>query len=361
MIVVLDRGCPLRVLSGVLRAVEGAGFRPQVIDRSEEIAVAVVGEGAERLADVLAALPGVREIRAETAPHPFVSRDRHPRPTRVRVDDLVVGGEEIVIIAGPCSVESRAQILLAAREVAAAGARMLRGGAFKPRSSPYSFQGLGREGLILLAEAREATGLKVVTEVLGPEDVSLASGYADVLQIGARNMQNFRLLAAVGAQPKPVLLKRGMGATLEELLWAAEHVVSAGNPQVILCERGIRTFETSTRNTLDISAIPVLRERTHLPILVDPSHAAGRRELVAPLARAAVAAGADGLLVEVHPEPDQARSDGRQSLSPQGFAELIDGLRPVAAAVGRSLAPRPAPVHPGGPAVVGGDAPRPTR
>jgi 3-deoxy-7-phosphoheptulonate synthase len=255
----------------------------------------------------------------------------------VKVDDVTIGGDALVVIAGPCSVESREQMERIADAVQAAGARMLRGGAFKPRSSPYAFQGLGSAGLAILAEQRERTGLKIVTEVVAPEDVELVARSADVLQVGARNMQNFRLLEAVGGQPRPVLLKRGMMATIEELLLAAEYVVAAGNPRVILCERGIRTFERATRNTLDVCAVPVLKERTHLPVIVDPSHAAGRRELVPALARAAVAAGADGLIVEVHPEPERALSDGRQSLDPAGFAALMEQLRPVAGAVGRGF------------------------
>ena len=255
----------------------------------------------------------------------------------MKVEDVVIGGRELVIIAGPCSVESRDQILEVASAVRDAGARLLRGGAFKPRSSPYSFQGLGKEGLELLAEARARTGLRVVTEVVAPEDVDLVAEYADMLQIGARNMHNYRLLSAVGMQPRPVLLKRGMMSTVEEMLLAAEYVVAGGNPRVVLCERGIRTFETSSRNTLDLCAVPILKERTHLPVIVDPSHAAGRREWVPALARAAVAAGADGLIVEVHPEPQKAASDGRQSMTPAAFRDLMVDLRSIASAVGRTL------------------------
>jgi 3-deoxy-7-phosphoheptulonate synthase len=293
------------------------------------------------MAETLRAMPGVREVRPAAAPYPLVARGHHPEPTRVKVDGVLVGGDEIVVMAGPCAVESEAQILETARAVAAAGARMLRGGAYKPRTSPYSFQGLEEDGLKLLAQAREATGLPFVTEVVAPEDAEVVARYADVLQVGARSMQNFRLLSAVGRQPRPVLLKRSMMATVEELLLAAEYVVSAGNPRVILCERGIRTFEDATRNTLDIAAVPVLRERTHLPVVIDPSHAAGRRELVPHLARAAVACGADGLLVEVHPRPEEAWSDGRQSLSLPEFASLMEECRRVAQAVGRAIADPP--------------------
>ncbi len=337
MIAVIDRSCPLQLKASIVRFIEGSGFRVQVSDHGDVSLIGVVGVGAESLAPQLRELPGVKEIRPVAPPYPLVSRQHHPEPSRVKVDDVVIGGDSLVVIAGPCAVESREQIVSIARSVASAGATMLRGGAFKPRSSPYSFQGLGEPGLELLVEARTETGLRVVTEVVAPDDVALVSQYADVVQVGARNMQNFRLLSAVGEQPRPVLLKRGMMATLDELLMAAEYVVAAGNPRVILCERGIRTFETATRNTLDLCAIPVLEERTHLPVIVDPSHAAGRRELVPALARAAVAVGAAGVIVEVHPEPELAVSDGRQSMTLQGFEEMMRQLRAVAAAIGRPI------------------------
>jgi 3-deoxy-7-phosphoheptulonate synthase len=257
--------------------------------------------------------------------------------TTVRVGDFLVGGDRIAVIAGPCSVESREQMMEAAHAVKAAGATMLRGGAFKPRTLPYSFQGLGEEGLRILAEAREETGLPVVTEAMAPGEVGVVEEYADVLQIGARNMQNYPLLKRVGRAGKPILLKRGMGSTIEELLGAAEYVLHGGNPDVILCERGIRTFQKITRFTLDIAAVPLLKEVSHLPVVVDPSHGTGHRELVAPMARAAVAAGADGLLIEVHPNPDEAKSDGAQSLRPENFSSLMRELGPVARAVARSL------------------------
>jgi 3-deoxy-7-phosphoheptulonate synthase len=255
----------------------------------------------------------------------------------VQVGDSLIGGERITVIAGPCSVESREQILEVARGVKSAGATMLRGGAFKPRTLPYSFQGLGLEGLKLLAEAREETGLPIVTEVMTPEEVGTVEEYADVLQIGARNMQNYHLLRRVGEASKPVVLKRGLSSTVEEWLGAAEYILNGGNDSVILCERGIRAFERLTRFTLDLSVVPILKEVSHLPVIVDPSHGTGVRSLVAPMARAAVAAGADGLLVEVHPRPEEAKSDGPQSLTPEGFRSLMENLRPVAAAVGRTL------------------------
>jgi 3-deoxy-7-phosphoheptulonate synthase len=255
----------------------------------------------------------------------------------VQVGDSLIGGERITVIAGPCSVESREQILEVARRVRSSGATMLRGGAFKPRTLPYSFQGLGLEGLKLLAEAREETGLPIVTEVMTPEEVGVVEEYADVLQIGARNMQNYHLLRRVGEASKPVVLKRGLSSTVEEWLGAAEYILNGGNDSVILCERGIRAFERLTRFTLDLSVVPILKEVSHLPVIVDPSHGTGVRSLVAPMARAAVAAGADGLLVEVHPRPEEAKSDGPQSLTPEGFRSLMENLRPVAAAVGRTL------------------------
>jgi 3-deoxy-7-phosphoheptulonate synthase len=257
--------------------------------------------------------------------------------TTVRVRDVLIGGEKIVVIAGPCSVESREQILEVARSAKASGASMLRGGAFKPRTLPYSFQGLGVEGLNLLAEAREETGLPVVTEVMSPENVGIVEEHADVLQIGARNAQNYPLLKRVGEASKPVLLKRGLSSTIEEWLSAAEYVLNGGNESVILCERGIRSFQRLTRFTLDLTAVPLLKEVTHLPVVVDPSHGTGQRSLVSPMARAAVAAGADGLMIEVHPRPEEARSDGTQSLKLEGFRALMESLGPVALAVGRSL------------------------
>ncbi|MGD8494569.1 MAG: 3-deoxy-7-phosphoheptulonate synthase [Gemmatimonadales bacterium] len=338
MIAVIDRRRPLREKADVVRRVEARGLRVQISETETESLLAVIGDVPPDLAPALEALPAVLEVRRDSPPYTLVSRAHRPEPSRVRVREAWVGGGELTVIAGPCAVEDRDTLLAAARAVADAGASMLRGGAFKPRTSPYSFQGLGRAGLELLAEARAATGLPVVTEVVAPQDVALVADFADMLQVGSRNMQNFRLLSAVGEQPLPVLLKRGMMATIEELLLAAEYVLAAGNPRVVLCERGIRTFERATRNTLDVCAVPLLREETHLPVIVDPSHAAGRRELVPALARAAVAAGADGLIVEVHPDPERALSDGRQSLRPDAFAGLmreLDALAGLAVPVSR--------------------------
>jgi len=349
MIVTLKQGCSLREKAEVVRFIEQAGFRIQVSEQTSthdgvavpRSLVGIIGGNPAALSEPLLKLAGVAEIDPNSPPYPLVSLAQRGGPGRVKVGPVAVGEKSLVVIAGPCAVESREQLVGTARSVASAGASMLRGGAFKPRSSPYSFQGLGLEGLKLLAEAREETGLPVVTEVLAPEDVPDVSKYADLLQIGARNMQNFRLLSAVGEQPRPVLLKRGLMATIDELLMAAEYIVAAGNPRVILCERGIRTFAQATRNTLDLTAVPVLKERTWLPVIVDPSHAAGRRELVASLAQAAVAVGADGLMVEVHPQPEVAVSDGRQSLTFDGFEAMMRGLAPIADAVGKPIASRP--------------------
>ena len=338
MIVVLDSKCTLKEKAAVVRLVEQRGGRILVTVVGEETHIGLIDAEARALADTISDMPGVSELLPFAPPYPHVSREHHPESTEVRVGDVVIGGSEVVIMAGPCSVESADQLRAVASSVVSAGARILRGGAFKPRSSPYSFQGLGEQGLVLLAEMRAATGLPVVTEVVAPEDVGLVGEYADMLQIGARNMQNFRLLSAAGEQERPVLLKRGIASTIEELLLAAEYVVSAGNPRVVLCERGIRTFETMTRNTLDISAVPVLKQRTHLPVIVDPSHAAGDRDLVPDLAKAALAAGADGIIVEVHNDPEMALSDGPQSLTLDGFDDLMTQLRAIASAVGRHLA-----------------------
>jgi len=342
MIATLSETCTLAQKAAVIRFLESSGIRIFVHETAEGCRIGVFGEGNEGLAQAIGAMPGVDEVRTESPGTPLVSRGGRTGTTPVAIGRTLFDGKSFPVIAGPCSVESAEQILAAARGVALHGAAALRGGAFKPRTSPYSFQGLGAEGLKLLAEARALTGLPVVTEVVSSEDVELVSSHADVLQIGARNMQKYRLLQAAGEQSNPVLLKRGMCATLEELLGAAEYIMSAGNPRVILCERGIRSFGRHTRNTLDIGAIPVLKQRTHLPVIVDPSHAAGLREIVPALARAALAAGADGLIVEVHPQPDLALSDGRQSLDIDGFGCMMDELRSLARALGRSIPSREA-------------------
>jgi 3-deoxy-7-phosphoheptulonate synthase len=321
----------------VVRRAASLGCSPHVSVQGGTTVIGLAGDLRGLTSDAFAGLRSVTRVQPVTRPFRLASLDFRPERTRVRVGAHEVGGQRLVVIAGPCSVETSAQLLAAAEQVRNAGATMLRGGAFKPRSSPYSFQGLGEAGLQLLAEARQATGLPIVTEVLAPEHVPVVSKYADVLQIGQRNMQNFALLTAVGETRLPVLLKRGMMCTIEELLLSAEYVLARGNEQVMLCERGIRTFETYTRNTLDINAVPLLRELSHLPIIVDPSHATGKASLVRAVSRAAVAAGADGLIVEVHPDPERAWSDGFQSLAPEQFATLMAEVRPVAEAVGRSV------------------------
>ena len=337
MIVVLEKGVSLKDKASIVRFIESQGGRLLVSELDDATHIGLVDTQAQALADEIRAMPGVATIRSEAPPYPQVSRQYRESNTVVEVRDVAFGGEEVVVIAGPCSVESAQQVALVSEGVAAAGARMLRGGAFKPRTSPYSFQGMGEEGLLLLATAREQSGLPVVTEVVATEDVALVATHADMLQIGARNMQNFRLLSEVGAQPKPVLLKRGISSSIEEVLLAAEYVASAGNTRVLICERGIRTFETATRNTFDVSAVPVLKQKTHLPVIVDPSHAAGDRSLVPALAAAGIAAGADGVIVEVHNDPDNALSDGPQSLTIPGFATMMGTLRAVASAVGRNI------------------------
>ena len=337
MIIVMQAGASRADLDHVVSRVEGLGLRPHVIVGTERTVVAVVGDERNAAAGGLETLPGVASVLPILAPYKVASREVQTEPTVVRTGPLVVGGGRIGVIAGPCSVESREQIVATARAVKAAGATGLRGGAFKPRTSPYSFQGMKEKGLELLAEAREATGLAVVTEVVAPEDVPLVARYADVLQVGARNMQNYRLLEAVGRTAIPVLLKRGPAATVEELLLAAEYILDAGNRQVMLCERGIRTFESHTRFTLPLATVPWLHQRTHLPVVVDPSHGTGHANLVESMAAASVAAGADGLIVEVHPDPKAATSDAAQTIDLPAFTRMMDVCRRVAAALGREI------------------------
>jgi len=328
MIVVMRPGATQEQVADVRQRIEAEGLEAFVSAGEERTVIGVVGVDLDRVAH-LGTMEGVERVLRVTNPYKLASVEHHPERTRVRVRDVDIGlgGGEVVVMAGPCSVESDEQLKGTARLVAREGARILRGGAFKPRTSPYTFQGLGLPALQILAEAREETGMPVISEVTDPGQVELFDRYVDLLQVGSRNMHNFVLLRAVGQSSKPVLLKRGFGSTIEEWLLAAEYVLSSGNPNLILCERGIRTFETATRNTLDLSAVPVLRERTHLPIVVDPSHGTGQRSLVGPMALAAAAVGADGLLIEVHPDPPSAKSDGDQSLSFEEFGELMDELR----------------------------------
>jgi 3-deoxy-7-phosphoheptulonate synthase len=337
MLVVMQQGATEEQVGTVIGRMVEMGFD---VHRSTGVLHTVLGGvgGKEEFdLEVFEVMPGVKEAHRIVSPYKLASRSFRPHGTVVRVGSVEIGGAQVVVMAGPCSVESREQIERSADIVATAGASVIRGGAFKPRSSPYSFQGLGEDGLRLLREAADRRGLLVVSEVMDSAQIGLVSQYSDILQVGARNMQNFNLLRDLGKQRKPVLLKRGIAATVEELLLSAEYILSGGNYDVILCERGIRTFETYTRNTMDISSIPVVHKLSHLPIVADPSHGTGRRDKVAPMSRAALAAGADGLLVEVHPDPDRALSDGAQSLPPDAFEELMGQLRLIAAAVGRKL------------------------
>ncbi|QQE78647.1 3-deoxy-7-phosphoheptulonate synthase [Alicyclobacillus sp. SO9] len=323
MIIVMKPTASREQVDAVVKKIESLDLKGHVVEGEDNVVIGVIGQ-TERLNETqVEAWPGV--IRTARVKHPFkrASRDFHPESSVVSVGDVEIGNGKPVVMAGPCSVESREQILESAHAVKAAGAHVLRGGAFKPRSSPYSFQGLGEEGLKLLAEAREETGLKIISEVMDPVNLPMVAEYVDILQIGARNMQNFHLLKELGKLRKPVLLKRGMSATIEEWLMSAEYILSGGNDNVILCERGIRTFETYTRNTLDLNAVPVVKELSHLPIIVDPSHGIGIARHVTPMSKAAIAAGADGLIIEIHPHPEEAVSDGKQSLTPEVFADLM--------------------------------------
>jgi 3-deoxy-7-phosphoheptulonate synthase len=340
MIIVTKKGVTQDQIDHIRERIESLGLRTHMSQGEHRTVIGCVGDEAVLQHVALLSIPGVEAAHQVLKPYKLASKEFAAAPTQVTLGDTSLGGKDIVVIAGPCSVEGGNMLASTARHIQAAGARALRGGAFKPRSSPYSFQGMGEDGLKILSDVRSQTGLPVVTEVMDTRQVDLVASYADVLQIGARNMQNYSLLTEVGRLRRPVLLKRGMSATLKDLLLAAEYVMSQGNSNVMLCERGIRTFTTETRNTFDLAAIPVLKRETHLPVIADPSHAGGRRHLVAPLAYAAIAAGADGLMVEVHPDPETATSDGDQSLDFQEFDELMDGLRPFVAAAGREVAGR---------------------
>jgi 3-deoxy-7-phosphoheptulonate synthase len=337
MVIVMKSEATMKEASAVIHEATRRGFKPHLSRGAKRTIIGLVGNGHDIPVEELMVLSGVEDIVRITSPFKLASREFRLEATRVVVNGIAIGGDTAVVMAGPCAVESRDQIMASAEAVSRAGARILRGGAFKPRTSPYSFQGLKEKGLELLREAADSTGLAVVTEVMTPHDVDLVASYADILQIGARNMQNYSLLEAIGKTTKPVLLKRGLMSTVEELLMSAEYILSNGNPNVILCERGIRTFEKSTRNTLDISAVPYVKDNSHLPIIVDPSHATGKRNLVGRVSKAAIAAGADGLIIEVHPHPDKALSDGSQSLHFNEFADLMCEIGNVAQAVGRAV------------------------
>jgi 3-deoxy-7-phosphoheptulonate synthase len=337
MIVVMKQGASAAEIGAVIAKVQQLGLTAHPIYGESRTVIAIVGEAITVQPDAFQVLPGVDVVNRIGKPFKLASRISKPEDTVIGLNGVTIGGKRLAVMAGPCSVESRSQILETAHAVKEAGATILRGGAFKPRTSPYAFQGMGLKGLELLAEARQETGLYVVTEVMTPDAVPMVSQYADILQIGARNMQNYGLLNAVGRTQRPVLLKRGLMSTIEELLMSAEYIMSNGNYRVMLCERGIRTFEPMTRNTFDLNAVPVLKQLSHLPVIADPSHGTGRYDLVAPMAKAAIACGADGLIIEVHPHPEDAVSDGAQSLKPEKFARLMQELKPLAEAVGREV------------------------
>ncbi len=338
MIVVMRTGCSQDEISRVANRIEDAGLKAHISQGVEHTVIGALGQVFPELRDTLELLPGVEQVIPVSKPYKLASREFHPQDTIVELNGVAIGGNEIVVMAGPCAVESEEQLLATAQAVKAAGATVLRGGAFKPRTSPYQFRGLGESGLKILAQVGKETQMPIITEVMSPDHVDLVAKYADILQIGARNMQNFILLDEVGKIKKPVLLKRGLASNIQEWMLAAEYVLAQGNEQVILCERGIRTFETYTRNTMDVSAIPIIEKVSHLPIIADPSHATGKWYLVPPLALAAVAAGADGLLIEVHPNPDLALADGPQSLTFDNFRLLMSQLLPIAKARNRKLA-----------------------
>jgi len=339
MLIVMRADSTEHQLLTVVERIESLGFRARLSKTSQRTVIGILGNEETADPHLFESLEGVERVVRAPRPFRLASRELHPEDQVIQLPvGVTLGGLDVLVMAGPCAVETRHQLQATAEAIAAAGIKVLRGGAFKPRTSPYSFQGLGEKGLLLLREVADDLGMAVITEVLAPEDVPLVAEHAEILQIGARNMANFSLLRAVGSARRPVLIKRGFGSSLDELLLAAEHVLNQGNQQVAVCERGIRTFETSTRFTLDINAIPVLNQLTSLPVVVDPSHGTGRAELVAPIARAAIAAGADGLLVEVHANPSEALCDGAQALRPARFTELMAELRRVAAAVGRGVA-----------------------
>ncbi|MEX2105182.1 MAG: 3-deoxy-7-phosphoheptulonate synthase [Bacilli bacterium] len=337
MIIVMSHTTNESALRKVTERLVQAGILAHVSHGENRTIIGVVGDKSKLNVQAIEAMEEVEKIVHIAAPYKLANRDFHPEPTIIQVGDLMIGGDDLVVMAGPCSVENRENLLEIAHIVKKAGAHILRGGAFKPRTSPYSFQGMGEEGLKILAEAREQTGLKIISEVMDSDNLEMVAEYVDILQLGARNMQNFHLLKEIGKTDKPVLLKRGLSATIEEWLMSAEYIMSQGNHQVILCERGIRTFETYTRNTLDLSAIPIAKYLSHLPVIVDPSHGVGKWRFVSTMAKAGVVAGADGIIIEVHQQPDKAMSDGYQSLNPNNYKALMEELRQLAPIVGKTL------------------------
>jgi 3-deoxy-7-phosphoheptulonate synthase len=339
-IIVLKHNASEEEIRHVVKKLESRGLKVNISKGTERVIIGVIGDTSkitEEEEDAIRATACIENVVRILKPYKLASREFRKENTEINVGGFIIGGKRIPVMAGPCAVENKTILISIAEKVKAAGATFLRGGAYKPRTSPYSFQGLGEEGLKYLAEARKKTGLPIITEIMDPREIDVIVEYADIIQIGARNMQNFRLLLEVGATHKPVLLKRGLSATIKEWLMSAEYIMSRGNQNVILCERGIRTFETATRNTLDLSAVPVLKQLTHLPVIVDPSHGVGKRDLVSPMAKAAVAAGADGLMIEVHTNPEEAMSDGEQSLKPEDFGKLMQELKAVAEAIGREI------------------------
>jgi 3-deoxy-7-phosphoheptulonate synthase len=336
MIVVMSQGATKEQIEAVLRKIEEFGLQTHPIYGVQKTVIGVIGDDKTKVVETMAGYPGVEQIIPILKPYKFASRETHPQNTTIDVSGVTIGGDRVVVMAGPCAVENREQILNTARLVRMAGGSILRGGAYKPRTSPYSFQGLGEDGLRLLAEAREETGLPIITEITDPRQIDLFCQYADILQVGARNMQNFVLLTEIGRSGHPVLLKRGPSSKIEDLLLAAEYIIKEGNRNIVLCERGISTFETYTRNTLDLSAVAVLKKLTHLPVVVDPSHSVGIASIVPSMSLAAIAAGADGLLIEIHPNPNAALCDGPQSLDFETFSSLMGKVRKIAHAIGRT-------------------------
>ena len=337
MIIVMKPNSKEEHVQAVIKRIEDAGLSPHLSQGSQVTIIGVIGDKTMLRDGYFRTLPGVEKVVSVTESYKLANKKFHPEPTIVKVGDLEIGGKNIIVMGGPCAIESKDQLMASAVAVKEGGGHILRGGAYKPRTSPYAFQGLEEEGLRYMADARSETGLRVICEVTSIQAVEAAVKYVDILQVGARNMQNYELLKAIGKTQLPVLLKRGLSATIDEWLNAAEYIMSEGNPNVMLCERGIRTFETTTRNTLDISAIPIIKSKSHLPIIVDPSHASGVLEYIPALSAASIAAGADGLIIEVHPDPAHALSDGPQSLPPEQFITLMNNLRPIAEAVGRTL------------------------
>jgi len=337
MIIVMQAGAPKSAAVNIIEELQSKGLTPMPLYGVERTVIAVIGEERDLSIGHLESLPGVEKVMRVVHPYKLVSKETKHDPSIIEVNGVKIGSNQLAIIAGPCSVESEEQMEEVTRELAKAGVKILRGGAYKPRTGPYSFQGLGKPGLTMMRKAADKYGMATITEVLDTRDLDHIAAQSDMIQVGARNMQNFELLKEIGKIKKPVLLKRGLSATIEELLLAAEYIMSHGNPQVILCERGIRTFETDTRNTLALATVPLVKELSHLPILVDPSHATGKRSLLEPMSKAAIACGADGICIEVHPNPEKALSDAQQQITPARFAEMLENLKPIIAAVGKTL------------------------